>query len=171
MFVLSGLVALVAPVVVSPPDNLLPGRVTEAEMDQKAFSNAMKGNLMPANLASGKKLICFYSTACKFCRFSSGRVSATFRNHALDESAMFLVFLGNNPNAVLTFLEETDALDSDYSFMNQRDFLDITRGRVPLMVMTDNGRIVQVWNYRQFNEDEILSFFSDPNNQIDSFVP
>lgn len=82
---------------------------------------------------------------------------------------MHQVFLGQNESAVSTFLEDTEGVRSPYSFMNQRDFLKITRGRMPLIVMTVDGRVDQVWNYRQFDEEEMQKFFRNQAPEINSF--
>lgn len=161
LFIVSAIISIAAPVIISPPDNLLPGRITPAEMDQAAFNEALEENLLPQELAEGKRLICFYSTSCKFCRLSSSRISASFRKYDLNDSAMFQVFLGHNEAAATAFLEETEGLQTDYTFMNQKDFLKITRGRLPLVVMTSDGRVKKAWNYRQFSEAQLIDYFSD----------
>lgn len=161
IFVASSLLALATPIILSPPDNLIPSRITEAEMDRQSLSYAFSENLIPPKWAEGKKMICFYSTSCKFCQLSSSRISAAFRKYDLSKDELFVVFLGNDQSAILEFLETTEGLNSDYSFLHQAQFLDITKGRMPLVVMVDNGRVARVWNYRQIDEHEIRNFFKN----------
>ena len=161
VFGVLSVLALVVPIILSPPDNLIPNRITPAEMDRQSLRTGFAENLIPRELAKGRKMICFYSTSCKFCQLSSSRISAAFRKYELSKDKLYVLFLGNDKSAAIQFLENTEGLNSDYSFLPQAQFLDITKGRMPLVVMIDDGVVTRVWNYRQIDEQEIRDFFEN----------
>jgi hypothetical protein len=161
VFGVLSVLALAVPIILSPPDNLIPNRITPAEMDRQSLRTAFAENLIPRELAKGRKMICFYSTSCKFCQLSSSRISAAFRKYELSKDELYVLFLGNDKSAAIQFLENTEGLNSDYSFLPQAQFLDITKGRMPLLLMIDDGIVTRVWNYRQIDEQEIRDFFEN----------
>ena len=158
VFISSAVVALVLPAIISPPDNLLPGRISLAEMDRQSLTGAFNSGTIPSELKQGKKLVCFYSTSCKFCQLSSSRVSSAFRRNELPVDRMHVIFLGSDTAAVVNFKLETNALDSRHSFISAQSFLSITKGRMPLIILMEDGEIKEVWNYRQFKEDDMVRF-------------
>lgn len=163
VFLIGSIAALTIPVIISPPDNLLPGRITQAEVDQSALDQVVAEKKLPMEILQGRKIIGFYSTSCRFCQLSSTRLSAAFKYHQLDPNLMHIVFLDRSEARVLEFIEQTDALFTSRSFLSSADFLHITKGRMPLIMLLEDGKLETGWNYRQIDEARLVEFLSASN--------
>lgn len=164
LFVFSTLLAIATPVILSPPDNLIPSRISAAEMDAEAMKKAFSEHLLPEELLHGNKLICFYSTSCRYCQLSSTRMSAAFSRYDLNRDILHTVFLLNSEQAIDDFLDQTRGIESSRSVMNSSNFLGITKGRMPLIMLMSDGKVEKVWNYRQIDEDVLVNFLSSSPN-------
>ena len=146
------IVAVALPLIYTPPDNLIPGRISQAEMDQQALDLAFESGHLPTSLKEGKNLLCFYSTGCKFCQLASERISTAVIRQNIDENKIHLAFLDTPENEIKSFLESTHSIEAEVSHLKSGMFLSITKGRMPLIVMMNEGEIEFLWTYRQIDE-------------------
>lgn len=158
LFFVFSVLALIAPPILSPPDMLLPGRIPQSEVDQMAFQSAIDSNFLPGDYLEGKKIVCFYSVRCQYCHMASSRISAFFRMNDIPLEHLRIAVAGEGEHKVREFYEETKAVDADFTMLNKDSFLQITKGRMPLILLVDDGQIMESWNYRQINDQELLKF-------------
>lgn len=103
-----------------------------------------------------KKLICFFSTKCKYCQLSAKRIS-TMALKAHNTSQVLYVFWDNEHHPT-SFFTKTESIHFRYLEMNVLEFLDLTKGVMPLIVLYDNGKVVRSYRYADMDEAAVLDF-------------
>ena len=95
------------------------------------------------DLTKGKHVIALFSQSCPHCRL------AAYKLHLMKESnpsLPFFMVIGGTSN-LGDFWEKTRAINVPYSRLNKNDFLKITRGIFPTILMVDDGRVVATVDY------------------------
>jgi len=155
-----GVIAVAGIVIASPPDFLVKGRYKPAEHNQQALTSALDSNLLPTNFFEGRKVVAFYSTGCRFCKMASERLSTLIRKNELDHTRVKVVFWGKEPEAQ-QFFEITNSFQYEYHGLETTPYLDITKGKMPLIMLVNNGQVEERLNYRTMNDDRIVQFLKE----------
>ena len=154
-------VSIALPIIVSPPDFLYKKEysiktiVNENGLDSIIFKN----NNFPEIINSEKKILCFYSPACKFCKLSEKKISSIVSRHKLDSKNFLNIFWGN-PEHLEAFYSGI-SIKHESVFIQAQDFLHITEGKMPLILLIENHTIKEKFGYRNIDEDIIVNFLSN----------
>lgn len=150
------------PFIVSPPDSFIPEfKESSAHINSDNFYNiADSSALIQSNLFKDKKIVGFYSTGCNFCKLTASKMSSMLQRHNIPESDVIYIFFGDSLK-VQNFYSKTFSLSYPYLLLPPKELLEMTNGRIPLIVLLDNGTIVKEYDYRSLNENEIRDFFAD----------
>ena len=155
------LVPFAAVFIISPPDNMVdyPGDIKYA-INQELFDEYISadGPLDTLGISEGKKLVAFYSPNCKYCKLSARKVGTMQHRMGLDASNIVIVF-GGTPTNLDKFYEETDTEPAAHMFMEKEQFIPLTRGRYPAVVLVENGTIAHAFQYRNIDEATVEQFF------------
>ena len=158
VFGLLCLLAIVLPFIMSPPDIFVSGKFKEAQHDQNALNEHIENKSIPHDFVVDKKVVAFYSMGCKFCKMSAERLSVLMRNEALDTNLVHVVFWESKSRKAADFYEETHSFHYPYIEMETKPYLDITKGRMPLLLLIENGVVIDKMNYRTMDEKTISDF-------------
>ncbi len=151
--------SILTPFIVSPPDIFLKGQFNPADHNQVALDDAISNGEIPPRFIKGKRLLSFYSMNCKYCKMSSERISALVDKHGINKAQIGILFGGTEGNPV-DFFEETHSQFFDFSRLHKDPFLKITKGRMPLTLLIDNGKVISEMNYLTIDEEEITRFLN-----------
>lgn len=154
------LTSLALVTIISPPDLLIKGSYDAATHDQQALEQALNDQDIPLEFASGRKLIAFFSPGCRYCKLTSRRIGEIVSRGELDSSQVGLVFWADTTLNPLPFFEETKSPHFAYTTMDTELYLKITKGRMPLVLLVEDGEVKDQMNYRRFEESRIADFFS-----------
>jgi uncharacterized membrane protein YphA (DoxX/SURF4 family) len=150
---LSGLI----PLVISPPDSFFYSKYSKTvTYDEFMLNEFLKEN---NQYTRGKKILCFFSTGCRFCKLSARKISVIAKK-ANDGEIVNYVFAGTGV-FVDKFFEETNSTIFPYSFLSPNRFLKITNGEMPLIILLEDGNIKGKYAYRDIIEEEIIRFMMD----------
>jgi len=155
--ILGIVVSMAVPFIVSPPDNFnLSAYANKTSYNEQALQQylAQKGTLQ------GKQVICFYGTGCRFCKLSSKKISVIAKKLNEKESAFSIVFWGDEAR-IEKFFTTTNSTRFAYETMDGNQFLQITDGQMPVILLLENGQVKKKYGYRDLNEEEILNFFEE----------
>lgn len=140
----------------SPPDFLI-----------KSNSYSLKNNklhllkkLETVNLDKcfeGKKMICFFTPACQYCKKAAWKTSIMVEKYGIEEQVMYL-FMGNH-EMINTFFESSESSKFEYKIIPPKMLLRITSGAIPKIFLVENGEIIKKYGYRDLSEKEIKNFF------------
>lgn len=160
-WIFSGLliVGIAAPLIYSPPDLFVKQRYKKAEHDQQALDMAIKNGEIPSEFVQGKKLLSFYSPTCKFCRMAAKRIGTTVKKYDIDPARLNIVFWGDSSSVNANeFYDKTLSPNYKYVPMGTKPYLKITKGRMPLILLVQDGEVKYQMNYRTIDEKRIEEF-------------
>ena len=139
---------------ISPPDNFLRKSYDKQTSFQEESLNQY---LNESGITTGKYIVLFLSPGCQFCDLASTKLSIIFSKIETDYNCK-LVFWGEE-EAITNFRGEHNFEVFDYSILSPVTFLRITEGKMPLILLIDNGEVIQKYGYRNLDEREIVDFF------------
>lgn len=147
---------------VSPPDNFTPAALPGHDLQREAFSKAIQEDpLKDYALDKGKKVVCVFSTGCEYCMMAAHKLSLMQSYYGFPEKDVLFVFMGSE-EGVERFYKESES--SRYQYVLYEDvkaLLKMTNGVFPVLVLMENGEVVQEYGFRNMNEKEIKTFFED----------
>ena len=132
----------------SPPDNWRYKYYSkDTSINAKAFEDAFKNDILKQEIKEGEKIVCFYSLKCNFCKMSAQKIG-TMRRMKTFSNAEIIVVFGGNPSDPSTFFKNNKLDCKNYFFISPEDFLRITNGKMPLILVMKEGKIIQKFSYR-----------------------
>ncbi len=140
--------------VMSPPDNLLRKTYDKKTTFQE---ESLDQYLNESKTQTGKHIISFMSPSCHFCDLASQKLEIILAKIENDYSFK-MVFWGEEM-AIKNFISEHSFDEYKYDILPPNYFLKITDGKMPLILLVEDGEVVQKYGYRNLNEREILAFF------------
>lgn len=151
--------ALAMAVILSPPDFLIKNRFEKATYDQSTFEEVLKQDQIPAEFGQGKKILSFYSTSCSYCKLQATRLAILFDKTAIDHDDARIVFVGDKPEKAADFFILTQSPPIVFDTLAVEPFLKLVNGRMPLVLLVENGRVEHAMTYRTFDESAVKDFF------------
>ena len=151
------MVALTAGVfMVSVPDNWIFGKGEEAyNAELLDILSAEESPLHDAQIGEGRKVVVMASEGCAYCRMALKKLKAIADRHDLDEDD-FVVILAS---------QKSEAADDGIPMLQGRryvisnaDFLQLTYGARPIILLMEDGEAVASYHYRNIDENEIAQF-------------
>lgn len=145
-------VAAVATVlIVSPPDNWRYASYSQyTTLNPEALQEAMQNGLLDPEIGEGQKIVCFYSLSCEFCKMSAQKITALRHTNDLWTAPIMVVF-GGDPQTPDAFFEQTHLEYQRYQFIPATDFVRITNGTMPLILLMQDGQVIQKFSYRDLH--------------------
>lgn len=145
--------------VVSPPDNFTSAYKPQQNLNVELFDAAMQQMpLEDLHLNEGKKIVCFFSTACDYCQMSAHKLSLMQQFADFPADDICYVFMGTE-DGKKHFYEASQSLTyRDVIYEDVVGLLKITNGVFPVIVLMDNGTIVHEYEFRSMKEKEIREF-------------
>ena len=149
---LACIVPLATVLIVSPPDNWrYDAYARHALVNEQALQESLDSGLLPDSVTEGERVVCFYSLKCHFCKMSAQKL-AMLRTRDEFSSAPVIVVFGRGADTDTTlFFEDTGLVPDEVHFMEPADFLRITNGRFPLLLVLQDGAVQEAYNYRNLH--------------------
>lgn len=145
--------------IVRPPDvivHALYGK--QAELNMESFEKLLEiEQLQEMNVSKGKKVLCMYSTTCKHCKRAAIKLDVIKKRHDL-KSENFAVLFWGKAESIDVFYKETGAELLPTAKVPPLLFLSATKGRQPIIVLMDNGKIVDLYKSTNIDERKIVNF-------------
>lgn len=150
--ILACVVPLAGVLIASPPDNWRYDSYARHELiNEQAFREAVESGILPHSVVEGDHVVCFYSLKCRFCKMSAQKlVTLRSRGDFLDAPVIMIFGRGEDTNAT-PFLEETGLQPDEIHFIEPSDFLRITNGAFPLILVMQGDAIAEKYNYRNLH--------------------
>lgn len=139
---------------ISPPDNFL--RKTY-DRQTTFHEESLNQYLNESGVNTGKHIVLFLSPECQFCDLASKKLEVILKKIETGYSCK-LVFWGEE-ELITNFLDDHVFEVFDYNILSPVNFLRITEGKMPLILLIDNGEVIQKYGYRNLDEREIIDFF------------
>lgn len=144
-----------------PPDFYYRGSSESRDLSEEAFRPVADS----LGLSTGRRVICFYSGSCDHCRHSASKMAGIINRHSLPKDSVFVLFMQTHENqdsvATSFFSESGEGLILPYDYLHPVEFIPLTNGSMPLVVLFEDGNMVKEYDYLSINEKELAAFFSD----------
>jgi len=129
------------------------------QIDVPLYESALQNSGKEKEFTDGKQIICLYSVGCKFCKRAAAKLHLIMKNNQLSEDKVKAVFWSENPDTLINnFYSEQKIPLPEYTTFRVDSFLNVTYGRMPVILFSDNGTIVHKANYITLNEKDVLNF-------------
>lgn len=151
-FALAAVVPLATVLIVSPPDNWRYDSYVGRDMiNEPAFREAVEQGILPHSVVEGDHVVCFYSLRCNFCKMSARKLM-TLRERGDFPNAPIIALIGRGEDTDTTpFLSETGFRPDELHFIEPADFVRITNGSMPLILIMHDATIAEKYNYRNLH--------------------
>lgn len=146
---------IIIPFLVTPPPFLLTRWYQHRiSLDDNAFKTFSDEN---PNIVRGKHVICFVSSGCEFCEMAAKKLSIIQTRSGSKDSFRYIAY-DDNINELFT---ATHSTPFDHTTIPAEQFLKITHGRTPVILLVEDGKVITKYSYTILNEREIKAFLSE----------
>ena len=129
------------------------------KIDTELYREAINNYGETDNFASGKQIVCLYSTHCQYCKKAAMKMHLILKNNNLPEDNVKAIFwAGVNDSIVNDFFAKQNVPPLEYSAFRVDTFLAITNGKMPIILFSDNGEIVKTADYISLKESDVVEF-------------
>lgn len=162
-YIFSALIILViATVFVVKPPDIIRTKIYKSkyttEINKDVFAKVITfDNIKAMKITEGKKVVCMYGAGCKYCMRTAKILQVIRQKHDLPKEDFVQIFMGNEQQ-IQKFYAQTQTQPLPHTSLNMISFINTTNGRMPVIILMDNGKIVQLYNLRTIDEEFIESF-------------
>lgn len=151
-FTLALIVPLATVLIVSPPDNWRYDSYVRHELvNETALREALDAEILPSSITAGDCVVCFYSLKCLFCKMSAQKLITLRARGEFSQAPLIIVFGRGEDTDTSSFFAETGLQPDEVHFIEPADFLRITNGAFPVILVMDHGQAVEKYNYRNLH--------------------
>lgn len=144
---------------VSPPDFYYRSRTESHDLSADAFAPVADS----LGLSKGKRAVCFYSASCEHCMHCASKMAGIIRRNEIPADSIYVIFMQTHVNqdsvSVSFYSEHGEGLALPYSYLHPYEFLPLTDGAMPIVVLLEDGMPVKEYDYTTIDENELTSFF------------
>lgn len=135
---------------------------SEIRINKLRYYNALKKSESYDFYSEGRKLICFFSHHCTYCKRASQKIEKIRIKNGIPSEQIVCVFWdATDSSDVNEFFKITKVDFSRYTFFPIDDFLKITNGQMPIILFSNNGEITKSFNYAGLDESEMVRFLKN----------
>lgn len=145
-----------ATLVVRPPDLTFAKKIhTDKYYDKPSLDKFIATN----KLNDQKRIICFFSHKCKYCQLAAKKISI-ISEKANNTNDILYVFWKTNNNSE-DFFKETKTHSFESKNLDVIEFLKLTNGTMPLIILYNNGVVEKAFRYKDMDESQIIKFLQE----------
>lgn len=165
LFIVVGFVSVASFMLINAPDYLYSKMFhSEVRIDQEVYKNALQNTDKFASFTTGKQLICMYSHKCKYCKNSAIKIDKIRkRNHLSSENIKCIFWEKADSTGVNDFFVNNNIHKLEYTKFPVQDFLKTTKGQMPVILFSENGKIVKSITYVGISEKDLIDFLGKDN--------
>ena len=138
----------------SPSDNL-----SNKDTTLRPLYDMAKDSIQNIGATNGKKILCLYSTGCKYCKRAAIRLDVVRKRYDISDSSFAIVFWGS-ATKIDSFFVKTNTKVLPHTIVHPIPFLAATKGKQPIIVLLNNGKVEKLLKYPNINEKEIAFFLT-----------
>lgn len=144
-----------ASLAVRPPDFLYAKSYSSGSYYYKPALDKFTAN---NKLTDKKRMICFFSTGCKYCKLAAKKITVISEKTKNTGDILYVFWTANKSST--TFFNETNTIAFNHVDLNVIDFLKLTNGTMPLIVLYNKGVVENAYRYKDIDENQIIKFLN-----------
>lgn len=158
IFIVSLLIASVLSFFILPPYPF--GTLRETPFNSDKFAIFMEQDSLSDGLSEGDDLVFFLSTKCKYCKLAAKRLDILLKSYPYPSDKIHLYVWGKEED-IPAFFEENQVAPLPYQIIHPITLLDITSGKMPLILLLRDGVVVGKMNNSTYNEELLINFINN----------
>lgn len=107
-------------------------------------------------IVNQKKILCFFSTSCEYCLLAGKNMEVISRKAKTNKEILYVLWKSNKETK--QFLKETNSTNFNHQEMFVVDFINLTKGKMPLIILYNKSKVEHAFHYSDINEKIILDF-------------
>lgn len=152
---------LIASFGINMPDSLrykLYGRA--AKINKEKFEYLISNEaLEDLHIKEGKKIVCMYSPVCKYCKKTAKRLDVMRQKYNIRDENFALIFWGGD-KAIKRFFVKNEIKELPFKNVPAPVFLEATKGRQPIIILMNNGKVEKLLKYPNIIDEDIVEFLN-----------
>lgn len=152
---------LIASFGINMPDSLrykLYGRA--AKINKEKFEYLISNEaLEDLHIKEGKKIVCMYSPVCKYCKKTAKRLDVMRQKYNIKDENFALIFWGGD-KAIKRFFVKNEIKELPFKNVPAPVFLEATKGRQPIIILMNNGKVEKLLKYPNIIDEDIVEFLN-----------
>lgn len=138
--------------IIHPPDFIY----KKSEKGVSYCEPCLQKFLVEQGLNNHKRVVCFFSPQCKYCKLAAKKMF-TISQIAENQADVVYVFWDNQKGKT-EFINQSNSSTIPQLTIGVLEFLSLTKGEMPLIILADKGSIKQAYRYDDVDEQEIVRF-------------
>ncbi len=143
---------------VRPPDFIYS---THYSKDSFYYKPSLVKFIVDHKLTDKKQIICFFSTSCKYCKLAAKKISIISEKTKNTDDILYVFWSSNSKPR--DFFKDTKTTAFNYVNLDVIEFLKLTNGTMPLIILYNKGIVEKVFRYREIDEYQIIQFLDNNN--------
>lgn len=152
---------LIASFGINMPDSLrykLYGKA--AKINEEKFEYLICNEaLEDLHIKEGKKIVCMYSPVCKYCKKTAKRLDVMRQKYNIKDENFALIFWGGD-KAIKRFFVKNEIKELPFKNVPAPVFLEATKGRQPIIILMNNGKVEKLLKYPNIIDEDIVEFLN-----------
>lgn len=152
---------LIASFGINMPDSLrykLYGKA--AKINEEKFEYLISNEaLEDLHIKEGKKIVCMYSPVCKYCKKTAKRLDVMRQKYNIKDENFALIFWGGD-KAIKRFFVKNEIKELPFKNVPAPVFLEATKGRQPIIILMNNGKVEKLLKYPNIIDEDIVEFLN-----------
>ena len=158
--IILSLVAVFSLITPSYIDTAIYGK--KVTIDDDLFRTTMSETEGGEIFLQGKQIVCFYSTACGYCRKSAKKVHLAMRQADISSDKVRIVFWHNDKSKPTSlFFKKAKVPELEHITIDAETFLNITNGIMSLIAFVNDGTVAECHKYTELNESQMKDFLTE----------
>ena len=131
-----------------------------AKINEEKFEYLISNEaLNDLHIKEGKKIVCMYSPICKYCKKTAKRLDVMRQKYNIKDENFALIFWGGD-EAIKRFFVKNEIKELPYKNVPAPVFLEATRGRQPIVILMNNGKVEKLLKYPNIIDEDIVGFLN-----------
>ncbi len=110
------------------------------------------------SFTQGKQLLCFFSPGCKYCKMAAKKISV-MEHRSIQDIPVHFIFFGNS-KSIEKFYQDTQTPLGNYTTIPTDVFINLTEGKMPVILLLEQGKVYKKYAFDDLDETQILAFFN-----------
>lgn len=142
---------------VNAPDSWLQGSFAQRTIENKQFPAQQLSAYVNADLLKGKKIICMFSSGCKYCQMAARKLTGI--GQRIDKPVDVVAFFVGSSVAVEAFWEKSKSRKFTHAIIPAHLFFGVSDQYLPTIFFVNNGVVEKKVGYRNLLENDVRAFF------------
>lgn len=131
-----------------------------AKINEEKFEYLISNEaLEDLHIKEGKKIVCMYSPVCKYCKKTAKRLDVMRQKYNIKDENFALIFWGGD-KAIKRFFVKNEIKELPFKNVPAPVFLEATKGRQPIIILMNNGKVEKLLKYPNIIDEDIVEFLN-----------